>query len=74
MYPVDHSHCTVADGATGAPVEEVQENCARVGSVSDFQVGFPPAQVFQVHTKNLSFSGGLVMEIFDFFDSKTIQK
>ena len=62
--------CTVADDATIASVEEVHDNTTSYVSASQSQVSSMPAHIFEVHTGNFSFSGGLDMEIFEFFDSK----
>ena len=61
------THCTVVDGATGAPEEEVQENSARVGFFRLLLLEISTADIFEVYTEKMNFPGGLVSENLQFY-------
>ena len=56
----------MVDGATIAPGREVTEDGSRYGSASSRNVKFTPADIFEGHTKSLSFLGCLDKEIMQF--------
>ena len=61
------SHCTVVDGATGAPEEEVQKNSGRVGFFRLLLLEILTADIFEVYTEKMNFPGGLVSENLQFY-------
>ena len=56
----------MVDGATIARGIEVTEDGSRYGSASSRSVKFTPADIYEGHTKNLSFVGCLDKEIMQF--------
>ena len=56
----------MVDGVTIARGIEVTVDGSRQGSASSRNVKFTPADIFEVHTKNLSFLGCLDKEIMQF--------
>ena len=60
-------HCTVVDGATVAPGEEVQENSYRDGFFRLLLLEISTADIFEVYTEKMNFPGGLVSENLQFY-------
>lgn len=60
-------HCTVADGATVAPGEEVHKNSSRVGFFRLLLLEISTADIFEAYTEKMNFPGGLVSENLQFY-------
>ena len=65
--PAHLDHCTVVDGTTVAPGEEVQENSYRDGFFRLLLLEISTADIFEVYTEKMNFPGGLVSENLQFY-------
>ena len=68
MTFIHKSHqCTVADGTTVAPGEEVHKNFSRIGFFGLYLLEISTADIFEVYTEKMNFPGGLVSENLQFY-------
>ena len=65
-FPEGVYHCTMVDGTTIARGIEVTVDGSRQGSASSRNVKFTPADIFEGHTKSLSFLGCMDREKMQF--------